>query len=308
MKEQLASHYPLTRLRVVLLLLFIATIAFASGLILAPYLTGVVWAAPMLQLAPLAQAPAQPARLSAESKMEEEVLTAYENALIKVYEKAVPSVVRIDVTLKVNQTSSFDVEPDAPSSPVSPHPLDPGNSPRQAHGSGFVWDKAGHIVTNFHVVQGAERIEVTFMDGVSVEAEVLGTDLNTDLAVLKVAQSATSLQPVTLGDSASLKVGQLTLTIGTPFGQEFTLTSGIISAVGRTIRSCDSCYPIAEAIQTDTPINPGSSGSPLLNQRGEVIGVITWIISRSGGNAGVAFAAPSNIVKQMVPALINGND
>jgi S1-C subfamily serine protease len=108
-----------------------------------------------------------------------------------------------------------------------------------------------------------------------------------------------------LGDGTNLKVGQIVLAIGAPFGQEFTMTSGIISAVGRTMHSCESCYPINEAIQTDTPINPGNSGGPLLNQRGEVIGINTWMISRSGGNAGVGFALSSQAMKQVVPSLIS---
>jgi S1-C subfamily serine protease len=155
------------------------------------------------------------------------------------------------------------------------------------------------------VVQGADRIEVIFADGTRTEAGLLDTDLSTDLAVLKVTLPPDHLQPITLGDSAGLKVGQLTLAIGAPFGQEFTMTSGIISAVGRTMKSCDSCYPIAEAIQTDTPINPGNSGGPLLNERGEVIGINTWIISRSGGSAGISFALSSQAMKQVVPALIS---
>jgi S1-C subfamily serine protease len=237
--------------------------------------------------------------------MEEEILTAYENALASIYEKTVPSVVKIEVTRLDDQSSSLDFGSGAPASPSSSQPVVPNDPPRQGQGSGFVWDKAGHIVTNFHVVKGAERIQVTFADGTSVEAEVLGTELNTDLAVLKVDLSPAKLQPVTLSDSASLKVGQLTLAIGAPFGQEFSMTSGIISAVGRTLRFCQNCYPIPEVIQTDTPINPGSSGGPLLNQRGEVIGINTMIISQSGSNTGVAFALPSHIATQMVLSLIN---
>jgi S1-C subfamily serine protease len=163
-------------------------------------------------------------------------------------------------------------------------------------------------VTNFHVVKGAERIQVTFADSTSLEAEILGTDPSTDLAVLKVDLSPAKLQPAILSDNANLKVGQLTLAIGAPFGQEFSMTSGIISAAGRTLRCYKSCYPIPGFIQTDTPINPGNSGGPLLNLRGEVIGISTMIISQTGSNTGIAFAVPSNIARQMVPALISSND
>ena len=270
---------------------FLTTIAFISGLILAPHLTGTARAALATQIAQMTPATDQLVQPSNLPGMEEEILTAYENALANIYEKTVPSVVKIEVTRIDDQSSS--------------QPVVPNDPPRQGQGSGFVWDKAGHIVTNFHVIQGVERIQVTFADGTSVEAEVLGTELNTDLAVLKVDLSPAKLQPVTLSDSATLKVGQLTLAIGAPFGQEFSMTSGIISAVGRTLRFCQNCYPIPEVIQTDTPINPGSSGGPLLNQRGEVIGINTMIISQSGSNTGVAFALPSHIATQIVLSLIN---
>jgi S1-C subfamily serine protease len=264
-KEQLALYYPLTDLRAVLLLFLVATMAFVSGLILAPSLTGVAWAAPTLQIAPITPATDQLAQLSSLPRMEEEILTAYENALTSIYEETVSSVVRVYVTRRGS---------------------------RQGQGSGFVWDKAGHIVTNAHVIKGAEHIQVTFIDGTSVKAKVLGTDLNTDLAVLKVDLSPSKLQPVTMGDSTDLKVGQLTLAIGTPFGHEFSMTDGIISAVGRTMPFCESCYPIPDLIQTDTSLNPGNSGGPLLNQKGEVIGINTFMISQNGSNTGIAFALP----------------
>ena len=297
------SNWPyLNDLRILFAPVFLTTIVFISGLILAPYLTSA--AAQIVQMAPATDQLAQPPALS----MEEEVLNAYENALVSVYERTVPSVVKIEVTRIDDGTSALDFGPDAPSPPSSSQSVVPNNLLRQGQGSGFVWDKAGHIVTNFHVVKGAKRIQVTFTDGTSVEAEVLGTDPSTDLAVLKVDLAPSELQPVTLADSATLKVGQLTLAIGAPYGQEFSMTGGIISAMGRTLHFCQSCYPIPEVIQTDTSINPGSSGGPLLNQRGEVIGINAMIISQTGSNTGVAFALPSNIAKQMVPALIGGND
>ncbi|RME50310.1 MAG: PDZ domain-containing protein, partial [Caldilineae bacterium] len=173
-------------------------------------------------------------------------------------------------------------------------------------GSGFVWDKEGHIVTNYHVVADATDVEVVFADGTEAKAEVLGTDPDADLAVIKVDLPAEDLHPVTLGDSDALQPGQIAIAIGNPFGQDFTMTSGIISAVGRTIRSGNSPFSIPEVIQTDAPINPGNSGGPLLNRHGEVIGINTMIISRSGASAGIGFAVPINIAKTVVPTLMKG--
>ncbi|MDX1521274.1 MAG: trypsin-like peptidase domain-containing protein, partial [Anaerolineae bacterium] len=185
-------------------------------------------------------------------------------------------------------------------------PQTPEEFYNQGQGSGFVWDEAGHIVTNYHVVENASRVEVIFANDTIVEAEVLGVDPDADLAVLQVDVPAGTLKPVTLGDSDALQVGQLAVAIGNPFGQEFTMTSGIISAVGRTIRSGNSLFSIPEVIQTDAPINPGNSGGPLLNRQGEVVGINSQIISRSGANAGIGFAIPINIAKQIVPTLIEG--
>jgi S1-C subfamily serine protease len=309
--QQIKAHQSnrphLNGLRILFTPVFLTAIAFIGGLILAPYLTDVARVALAAQIAHIAPAMDQLTQPPALPR-EEEVLNAYENALVSVYERTVPSVVKIEVTRIDDGTSALDFGPDAPSPPSSSQSVVPNNLLRQGQGSGFVWDKAGHIVTNFHVVKSAKRIQVTFTDGTSVEAEILGTDPSTDLAVLKVDLSPSQLQPVTLADSATLKVGQLTLAIGAPYGQEFSMTGGIISAMGRTLHFCQSCYPVSEVIQTDTSINPGSSGGPLLNQRGEVIGINAMIISQSGSNTGVAFALPSNIAKQMVPILISGND
>jgi S1-C subfamily serine protease len=135
----------------------------------------------------------------------------------------------------------------------------------------------------------------------------VGTDPDADLAVLKVNLPASELKPLAIGDSDTLRVGQLTVALGTPFGQEFTMTSGIVSAIGRTIRSGNGLYSIPQAIQTDASINPGNSGGPLLNRRGEVIGINSQIYSRTGSNAGVGFAVPINIARRVVPTLIAGN-
>jgi 2-alkenal reductase len=184
----------------------------------------------------------------------------------------------------------------------------PGDPVRRGEGSGFVWDTDGHIVTNYHVVEDAQTVRVNFANGTSAQAEVVGTDPDADLAVLKIDPSVTELRPLSLGDSDQLKVGQLAFAIGNPFGQDFTITSGIVSAVGRTISSQNSSFSIPQVIQTDASINPGNSGGPLLNRQGEVIGINTLIISQSGSNSGVGFAIPINIAKQILPTLMAGKE
>ncbi|RMF31773.1 MAG: PDZ domain-containing protein, partial [Chloroflexi bacterium] len=172
-------------------------------------------------------------------------------------------------------------------------------------GSGFVWDREGHIVTNYHVVQEADVVEVTFLDGTQALADVVGTDPHSDLAVVQVKDVPQEvLKPVTPGDSDQLFVGQRALAIGSPFAQQWTLTVGVISALGRTIRSGTSRFSIPEVIQTDAAINPGNSGGPLLDDSGRVIGVNTMILSGAGSSSGVGFAVPINIVKRVVPVLI----
>ncbi len=172
-------------------------------------------------------------------------------------------------------------------------------------GSGFVWDREGHIVTNYHVVQEADVVEVTFLDGTQALADVVGTDPHSDLAVVQVRDVPQEvLKPVTPGDSDQLFVGQRALAIGSPFAQQWTLTVGVISALGRTIRSGTSRFSIPEVIQTDAAINPGNSGGPLLDDSGRVIGVNTMILSGARSSSGVGFAVPINIVKRVVPALI----
>ncbi len=170
-------------------------------------------------------------------------------------------------------------------------------------GSGFVLDSEGHVVTNNHVVENAEQILVRFSDDTIVEAEIVGTDADSDLAVLKVPAADGLLKPVQLGDSSSLRVGQRAIAVGNPFGFEQTMTTGIVSALGRVVRQ-DSGFSLPKLIQTDAAINPGSSGGPLLDSRGQVIGVNTLIYSSSGSNAGIGFAVPVNTVKRVVPELI----
>ncbi len=172
-------------------------------------------------------------------------------------------------------------------------------------GSGFVYNEQGYIITNNHVVDNAKRITVTFSDGMSYEAELIGKDPFTDLAVIKVNADLSNIKPLRLGNSSSLRVGEQVAAIGNPFGLSSSMTSGIISQLGRLLDVPNSGgFVIPDVIQTDAAINPGNSGGPLLNMRGEVIGVNTAIISRTGEFAGIGFAIPSDTVKKVVPVLI----
>lgn len=176
--------------------------------------------------------------------------------------------------------------------------------PTDGLGSGFVYDTDGHIVTNYHVVQDAEAINVTFFDGTLARAEVVGLDADSDLAVIRVQDVPKDrLIPVVLGDSSAVRIGEEVVAIGNPFGQTWTMTRGIISALGRANRA-ETGFSIPQMIQTDAAINPGNSGGPLVNHAGEVIGVNTMIFSEEGRSAGVGFAVPSNTVRRVVPELI----
>ena len=208
-----------------------------------------------------------------------------------VYRKAGPGVVEITTT-----TSS--------GSSNSPFPFG-GSGQSQAQGSGFVYDSNGYIVTNDHVVQGATKVSVTFADGSKYSAKVVGMDPSTDLAVLKVDAPSSKLHPLSLGDSSNLEVGDGVVAIGSPFGLDETVTSGIVSALGRDISALNN-YTISGAIQTDAAINHGNSGGPLLNMEGQVVGVTSQIESDGGGNEGVGFAVPSNTISQVVSKLVNG--
>jgi S1-C subfamily serine protease len=173
----------------------------------------------------------------------------------------------------------------------------------QGAGSGFVWDKEGHIISNFHVVREAGAIEIVLRDGKSYEAKVVGSDPDHDIAVLKIAAPAAALVPVKVGTSADLQVGQFVFAIGNPFGLDISLSSGVVSALGRSIMSL-SRRPIFDVIQTDAAINPGNSGGPLLDSAGRLIGINTSIVSASGGYSGVGFAVPVDTVRRVVPQLI----
>ena len=180
-----------------------------------------------------------------------------------------------------------------------------GSQQSQAQGSGFVYDSDGHIVTNDHVVANASSISVMFSDGSKYSAKVVGTDPSTDLAVLKVNAPSSKLHPLTIGDSNKLQVGDGVVAIGSPFGLDETVTTGIVSALNRDISSTNN-FTISGAIQTDAAINHGNSGGPLLNMSGEVVGINTQIESDSGGNEGVGFAVPSSTISSVASKLVNG--
>lgn len=180
-------------------------------------------------------------------------------------------------------------------------------------GSGFVFDSDGHIVTNNHVVADGRDFEVVFADNSRRRATVVGTDIDSDLAVIKVDSLPPGIQPVSLGDSDELQVGQFVIAIGNPFGETGSMSVGIISGLGRTLSSQrvvegGGRYSLPKVIQTDAAINPGNSGGPLLNLRGEVIGVNSAILTRTGTNSGVGFSIPVNAVKRIAPALIENGE
>jgi len=170
-------------------------------------------------------------------------------------------------------------------------------------GSGFVWDNQGHIVTNFHVVEGASALTVTLSDHSSYEAQIVGTEASKDIAVLRINAAGSKLRPLGIGSSTNLQVGQKVVAIGNPFGLDQTLTTGVVSALGREIKATNG-RTIQDVIQTDAAINPGNSGGPLLDSRGQLIGMNTAIISPSGSSAGIGFAVPVNTVNSIVPQLI----
>jgi S1-C subfamily serine protease len=185
-----------------------------------------------------------------------------------------------------------------------PSPFDEqGTPPRRGQGSGFVYDDEGRIVTNHHVVEGATSIEVTLADGSSYDARLLGSDPSTDLALLQIDAPADELEPLELGDSDALTVGEEVVAIGSPFGLDATVTSGIVSAVDRRITAPDG-FAIDDAIQTDAAINQGNSGGPLLNAEAEVVGVNSQIETETGGNVGIGFAVPSNTVRSVVEDIL----
>ncbi|MBW2491281.1 MAG: trypsin-like peptidase domain-containing protein [Deltaproteobacteria bacterium] len=174
---------------------------------------------------------------------------------------------------------------------------------RQGAGSGFLWDKKGHVVTNFHVIEGARRIQVRLESGEAIDATYVGGSPDHDLAVIRLRRALSSIQPIPVGTSGNLQVGQSVLAIGNPFGLSRTLTTGVISALNRRLPTATG-REVVGVIQTDAAINPGNSGGPLIDSSGLLIGVNTAIISESGGSAGIGFAVPVDVVNEVVPQLI----
>ncbi len=227
--------------------------------------------------------PAPPQAPSLPPTISEEPANALEAQVEAVYDLAGPAVVNIT---SVVYAYDFFFRP----------------VPQEGTGSGFLYDTEGHIVTNYHVVENAEELSVTLADGEVYPAEVVGVDPSNDLAVIHI-EADNLPEPVVLGDSDNLRVGQFVVAIGNPFGLKRTLTVGVISSLGRVIQSPDGRF-IGEAIQTDAAINPGNSGGPLLDLGGRVIGVNSQIVSPSRTNAGIGFAVPANTVRRVVPQLI----
>ncbi len=211
-------------------------------------------------------------------------LTEEERNNIAVYEKVADGVVNITSTA-VQMDFFFNV------------------FPTQGSGSGSIIDSKGHILTNHHVVANAQKLEVTLADESKWPAKLVGSDPDNDLAVIKIDAPKEKLKVIPMGDSKQLRIGQKVLAIGNPFGLERTLTTGIISSLGRTIRS-ETGILMEDIIQTDAAINPGNSGGPLLNSEGEIIGINSAIISPSGGSVGIGFAIPVNVARRIVPELI----
>ena len=257
-------------LRYRLILYLTAASAFAMGLTL-----------PNLLRAPLRSPDAKTRPVSPRGD-----LTPEEAATIELFRRASPSVVYITNLALRRDPFSLNV-----------HEIPQGT------GSGFIWSQDGYIVTNFHVVRGGQAFQVTLADNSSWSATAVGAEPDKDLAVLKIDDPPPQLTPIDVGTSSDLQVGQSVLAIGNPFGLDQTLTTGIISALGRQISSV-SDRPIRDVIQTDAAINPGNSGGPLLDSAGRLIGVNTAILSQSGSYAGIGFAVPADTVNEIVPQLI----
>ncbi len=272
----------LGRLFATILAALILAIALGVGLGM-----GIAWNLPSGSVRPVMASPSSTPipTLSPEAFAQAlSVLDAEETVITQIYAQVSPSVVHI--TSRTQVVDFFR-----------------GVIPQEGTGSGFVYDTAGHIVTNNHVIAGANEIEVILADGTHLAAQVVGTDSYYDLAVLYVDPTKVSASPIPLGVSDTLRVGQRVLAIGNPFGLDRTLTTGVISALERTIES-ESGSVMGNVIQTDAAINPGNSGGPLLDSRGQLIGVNTAIQSTSGGSIGIGFAIPIDTVIRVVPALI----
>lgn len=233
-----------------------------------------------LSAEPAPSSPVTPAPLATEDYTPEELHT------IRLFERAAPSVCFITTSVARRDYYTRNIT-EIPS----------------GSGSGFVWDQQGHVITNFHVVQKASSVLVTLADGAAYQAELVGVAPEKDLAVLKIDAPRNVLVPIPVGESENLRVGQSVYAIGNPFGLDQTLTTGVVSALGREIQSVAG-IPIRGAVQTDAAINPGNSGGPLLDSDGRLIGVNTQIYSPSGASAGIGFSIPVDVVRWVVPELI----
>jgi serine protease Do len=235
-----------------------------------------------------------------------ELLAAYESTMESIYSTVSPQVVNIMVLVPASSNSIQNF-------PGFGNNNNNSQTPQysQALGSGFFWDTNGHIVTNNHVVDGATKIEVTTSDGTTVPATIVGQDPYSDLAVIKVSLPASEIHPVTMGDSNQVKVGEIAIAIGNPYGFEGSMSVGNISGLGRDLPSSQvdqnsgATYSIPDVIQTDASINPGNSGGVLVNIAGQVMGVTSAIESNSGSSSGVGFAIPAEIVSKVVSSLIS---
>jgi 2-alkenal reductase len=278
------------------------TAMLALALVLGAFYAPVLWQQVPVNAAPSANL------LAAQTLQVDSTLLNDQEALSKLYEQIAPSVVSIQVTSAADPTAQGFQFPNIPGFPNMPN-APQGQMPQQrGEGSGFIYDNDGHIVTNNHVVENAQEINVVFSNGQWASAEVVATDPQADLAVIKVTPpNGYDWRPLALATPDSLKVGYTVLAMGNPFGLENTMTVGIVSALGRGMPVGDlgnSRYTLPDVIQTDAAINPGNSGGPLVNLAGQVVGVNFAIESPSRSNAGVGFTIPVSIVERVVPALI----
>jgi S1-C subfamily serine protease len=256
------------------------------------------------------QAPTSTAPAAAQNALEAPSLEGLQAAYESIYDAVLPSVVSIEVRSTVTQTTS--ALPEFPFDFNLPDSENPDNNNQQqyqssAAGSGFVWDSEGHIVTNNHVVENADTIRVSFADGTSVPAELVGSDASSDLAVIKVDMPASELTPIKVADSTQAKVGQVVVAIGNPYRLSSSMTTGIISGLGRSLSldsTSTSTYTIPDVIQTDAAINPGNSGGVLVDIDGQLLGVTSAIESPVRANSGVGYVIPSVVVQKVVPFLI----
>ena len=256
------------------------------------------------------QAPTSTAPAASQNALEAPSLEGLQAAYESIYDAVLPSVVSIEVRSTVTQTTS--ALPEFPFDFNLPDSENPDNNNQQqyqasAAGSGFVWDTEGHIVTNNHVVENADTIRVSFANGTSVPAQLVGSDASSDLAVIKIDMPASELKPIKVADSTQAKVGQLVVAIGNPYRLSSSMSTGIISGLGRSLSldsTSTSTYTIPDMIQTDAAINPGNSGGVLVDIDGQLLGVTTAIESPVRANSGVGYVIPSVVVQKVVPFLI----